>query len=175
MVSMTNTPTAILQTSPYLIRQRNFPDQNPKELGIELSKTYIEIAQRVNDRTIGLFATNFAIITGESWFLSGDVRKQQTLRIVFQIPAVPAGGVYSTNLPEIYTGISTRIFGVVQTDLPDERPVPYASTVTGDNIAVRLDQSTNPSTLQFAVGSGSPNVLSGLMTVEFLSNIDTNT
>ncbi len=73
------------QLSPYLPRQRHFPPESPDTLAKVMDKAYIEIASRVNERTIGVFAVNFSVVTGEQWFLNGQPQKQQTLRQVYAI------------------------------------------------------------------------------------------
>lgn len=64
----------------YLRTSRSFP-LDPMELSEELSKSYVDTAESINVRTIGIFPTNRPAITGESWFLTS--RKQQTLRQVY--------------------------------------------------------------------------------------------
>lgn len=72
--------TTNLQFTPYLPRQRNFPNDDVQALGVVLDKTYIEIASKVNERIIGIFAIGFPVVTGEQWFIQGQPQKQQTLR-----------------------------------------------------------------------------------------------
>lgn len=65
----------------YLRTSRNFTN-DIEELPKELGRTYLDIATAVNTRTIGLFPTNVAAITGESWFISKNQR-QQSFRQVY--------------------------------------------------------------------------------------------
>ena len=72
---------------PYLRSQRQFPTESPQALQVELDKTYIDISQAVNNRTVGLFAKGQKAITGEQWFLSGPMQKQQGQRQVYTFTA----------------------------------------------------------------------------------------
>lgn len=70
----------------YLRTSRNFPTDS-KLLAVELTKSYIDIANAVNNRTISLFSIGKPTITGESWFLATS-QKQQTLRQVYTFTSV---------------------------------------------------------------------------------------
>ena len=117
--------TTNLQFSPYLPRQRNFPTDNAQVLGVELDKTYIEIAQRVNERTIGLFSVNLPSITGENWYLQGQPRVNQTLRQVYQFGPIAPGT--ELDIPHGILNFTqfTKIYGTAITTAPDYRPLPY--------------------------------------------------
>lgn len=65
----------------YLRTSRDFPEEFGMLL-LELDKSYIDIANCINARTIGLFTTNKAAITGESWFFDKN-KRQQSLRQAF--------------------------------------------------------------------------------------------
>jgi hypothetical protein len=75
MASNVTNQIAFLRTS------RNYSDDLDKLIP-ELSKTYIDVANAVNSRTIGLFSVNVPSITGESWFINQNQR-QQSLRQVY--------------------------------------------------------------------------------------------
>ena len=62
-----------------------------------------------------------------------------------------------------------RLFGGVVTDIPDERPIPYSSATANANIETRLD--TVNSQIVIIVGAASPNVVSGFIVFEWLSNV----
>lgn len=155
------------QQSPYLPRQRNFPGASSDELSVEIDKTYIDIASRVNEKTIGLFGVSFQAITGEQWFLKGQPQKQQTIRQVFTFGAHAAGAPFS--IPYSINGLDqfTRIYGTCLTDFPDYRPIPYASTLLNANIDIRID--INTSSIVIFPEAASPNIVSGLVVIEWLS------
>ena len=75
------------QQSPYLRNQRSFPNDDIKRLSLEIDKTYIDIATKVNDRTIGVFGLLSQTITGEQWYLSGQSQNLNGLRKVFSFSA----------------------------------------------------------------------------------------
>jgi hypothetical protein len=154
--------TVNLQQSPYLPRQRNFPVDNAQVLGIELDKAYIEIAQRVNERTIGLFSVNLPSITGESWYLSGQPRKQQTLRQVYQVSStapIPHGIIFSQIM-----GFS-RLFGQF-TDGTN-----WYGLIAGSNVPIagQISFFLTPTNITFLVGAGAPALVSGFVVLEWLS------
>ncbi len=160
--------TVRLQTSPYLPRQRNFPNESPQVLGIELDKAYIDIASRVNERTIGLFAQGNQIITGENWFLNGQPKKQQTLRQVYPVTStnpIPHG----INLSQI-NGF-TRAYGQF-TDGTNWYGLFFAGSVA---IAGQLTFYLTDSQIVIVPGAGAPAVNSGLIVLEWLSTVATNT
>ncbi len=65
----------------YLATSREFPEEG-RELTVHLNKSYSDIANAVNARTIGIFPTNRSAITGESWFIFQN-KRQQSLRQVY--------------------------------------------------------------------------------------------
>lgn len=165
--------TVNIQQSPYLPRQRNFPIDNTQALGIELDKTYIEIAQRVNERTIGLFSANLPSITGESWYLIGQPRKQQTLRQVYSFGSISPGSSLTIPIGNISVTNFTRIYGTALTNAPDYRPIPFSAQVVTNNITVSVSLVTGLITIQN--GSTAPTINSGLIILEWLSSVATNT
>ena len=54
----------------FLRTTRNFPLDDPQQLSVEINRSYVDIANAVNTRTIGIFPTNMAAQGGESWFLT---------------------------------------------------------------------------------------------------------
>lgn len=158
-----------IQNSPYLPRQRNFPN-NIETLSVEIDKTYIDIASRVNEKTIGLFGVNFQVITGEDWFLQGQPRKQQTLRQVYAFGTIAPGA--SLTIPHNIRNIVqfTRIYGTCITSQPDYRPIPYSSIAANHNIDLRVDSTS----IVIANGGIAPTINSGLIILEWISDTATN-
>jgi hypothetical protein len=156
------------QQQPYLPNSRDFPVQSPTLLEPELVKSYIDIAQAVNVRTIGIFE-RLQIVTGERWFSADPtnaLRKRQTFRQVFTFGAIAAGG--SLAITHGITGIVafTKIVGTCVTDAPDYRPIPYASVAANANIDIRVTSTQ----IIISVGAGSPNLVSGIVILEYLLN-----
>lgn len=154
----------IINQVAYLQTSREFPE-DPKQLNYILNKSYIDTANAVNVRTIGIFPINRSAITGESWFVSKNQR-QQTLRQVYTFGAIAAGGVES--IPYTVSGFVqfTRIYGTCLTAQPDARPIPYASTAANANIDLRVDTVN----LRIIIRNGAvaPAIVSGLVVLEWL-------
>lgn len=154
-----------LQSFPYLPRQRNFPTDSAQVLGVELDKSYIDIAQRVNERIIGIFTVNIPSITGESWYVNGQPYKQQTMRQVYTFGAIASGAILLINY--VASGFTefSRIYGTCITDFPDNRPIPYAAITATAGIEVRV---TNNRIVIFN-GPTAPNIISGKIVLEWLT------
>jgi hypothetical protein len=148
----------------YLRTTREFPEEL-HQLTIEVNKTYVDIANTVNVRTIGLFPVNRPAQTGESWHFTSD--RHSGIRQVFAFGAIAAGG--TLNIPYKITGFNRliRLFGTVITDAPDQRPIPYSSVTANANIETLLD--TVNSQIVIKVGAASPNVVSGFIVFEWIS------
>ena len=127
----------VINQMPFLRTSRNFPEDQ-KLLLVQINKAYVDTANCVNDRTIGLYPTNFPAITGNQFFLSGNL-KQQTLRQVYQF----------TSAGNIAHGINTSTFGGfiliigTFTDGSVWYPLPYVdSTAANNQVSIQVT-STN--------------------------------
>lgn len=76
-------PTNQFQQSPYMREQRKFPTDDLKALSFQVDTSYTDIARNVNQRTIGNYAINFSLVTGEKYYLAGSSLPQQVLRQVY--------------------------------------------------------------------------------------------
>ncbi len=153
--------TNISNTVAYLRTSRSFTEE-PKALCRDISKAYIDIANAINVRTIGIFSTNKASITGESWYLTSS--KQQSLRQIYTFTA--AGNVpHNLNFDEIdqFTKPSgsftdgTKYYGAI-----------YASDVA---IAGQVSFYLTPTDIVILVGVGSPVIVKGIIILEWLSDV----
>jgi hypothetical protein len=131
---------------------------------IEMSKTYIDIANAVNNRTIGLFPTDVSAITGETWFVSSNQR-QQGLRQVYAFGAIVPGAGLSINHGITNFSQFIRIWGTCSTNLPDYRPIPYASVAANANIDLRVTSTQ----IIISNSSAAPAIISGLIILEWIS------
>lgn len=156
--------TNIVNTMPYLRTSREYPYEDAHQLSVEVNKTYVDVANAVNQRTIGLFPVNNPAITGESFYLTNQ--RQQTLRQVYPFGAITAGS--TLNIPINVKGVTqySRIYGTCITSVPDNRPIPYASVVANGNI----DLSVTTSNIVIVAGSGGPNIVSGIIILEWITN-----
>lgn len=152
--------TTQTQKSPYLRAQRLFPPDDLRALANENDHAYIDIANKVNERVIGIFAVNNPIVTGESWFITGQ--KQQSLRQVFTFTA--AGAItHGINFASI-TGF-TRGFGSY-TDGTNWYGVIFGTSVA---IAGEVSFYITPTTIVVLLGAGAPAITRGILVVEWLS------
>lgn len=152
-----------IQKSPYLREQRQFPNNDVRQLGNQVDHAYIDIASKVNARTIGLYAVNFPIVTGESWYLSGQINRQQTLRQVYTFTSAGniAHGINFATLTNF-----TRIYGTFY-DGTTYYPLPYVDTTAANNQVSVVVNATN---IVITAGGGSPpTITSGIVVLEWLS------
>lgn len=144
----------------YLRVQRNFPE-DIKQLTIEMDKAYVDIANAVNSRVIGLFATNLPTITGEAWFLTSQ--RRQTLRKVFTFTStanIPHGLSFSPNFS------ITAMYGQY-TDGTN-----WYGLIAGTSVAVAgiIQFYLTPTNIVFNSGAGSPALTRGIIVVEYLED-----
>lgn len=152
----------IFNQVPYLRVQRTFPS-DAQGLSVELDKSYIDIAQNVNKRTIGIFATVRAVITGESWYIANKTSPQQTLRQVYQFTA--AGNIaHGLTLSQL-AGF-TKIYGTF-TDGTNWYPLPYVDVVAANN---QVNVIVTPTNITITAGGGAPPAItSGFVVLEWLT------
>lgn len=161
----------IVNTVAYLPTSREFPEDS-SNLVVELNKSYLEIAQAVNSRIIGIFSINRPAINGEEWFITS--RKQQGLRQVYTVPS----GITTGSTIDIGFKISTiaqfspRSYGVF-TDGTD-----WYGLIFGSNVAIAGQISfflhVNPAStvsdqIVFEVGVGAPTITTGTIILEWLA------
>lgn len=156
-------PTINIQTSPYLREQRQFPFDDLRETANQIDHAYIDIAQKVNARTIGLFSVGFSTATGESWYLTGQPNRQQTLRQVYTFSA--AGNIaHGINFGTLTT--FTRVYGVFF-DGSIYYPLPYVDVVSATN---QVNVVVNGTNIVISAGGGvPPTIVSGYVILEWLS------
>lgn len=152
-----------IQKTPYIQTQRNFPDDTTENLSSQVDIAYIDIAQKINDRIIGQFASGFDSMTGEKWFLNGQPTPQQTLRKLFQVTTATSypHGIDTTKIQGF-----TKIYGV-GTDGTIWFPLPYVSaTDVTDQIQIQVTATD----IVITAGAGAPPVMSsGFVVLEWLA------
>lgn len=147
-----------IQTTPYLETTRKFT-QDPVLLENVLSKTYVDTANAVNARVIGIFELSPSI-TGEKWFSNNPSNiqtKRQTQRIVYQF----TGSTFNHGL----TGVTayTRIYGTF-TDGTYWYPLPYVDPTAANQIGVKVSATQ----VVITAGGSAPTVSSGFVVLEYL-------
>lgn len=151
-----------VQLSPYLRDQRSFPLKDVKDLSNQVDQAYIDIASKVNARTIGLFANRYQVITGESWYLDGSSQKQQTLRQVYTFTSTTA---IDHGIPVAQISGFTKMYGTY-TDGTN-----WYGLIAGSNVAIagQISFYITPTQIVFVVGGGSPTLTKGTIVLEWLS------
>jgi len=156
----------------YLITTRNFPEE-AKELSVELSRTYIDIANAVNNRTIGLFPTTRPAISGNSYFISNNQRNQSQ-RQVFTFTS-------TANIahPIIYS--QSPYIGAMYGQYTDSATKNWYGLIAGTTVAIAgqisfyltpNDPMTGtPGNIVFVLGAGAPPLTKGIIVLEWLSNV----
>ncbi len=148
----------------YLRTSREFPEEIDK-LTVELDKCYMDIANTINNRIIGIFPTKRPAINGEGWFLAG--RKQQGLRQVytFTTTAVIPHGLKLDQLDRF-----TRCFGAY-TDRPPG--LNWYGLIFGSNVVIpgQISFYIDPTNIVFLVGAGAPAVVKGQVVLEWISEV----
>jgi len=163
--------TNIQNQTPYLRTSRNFPLNDPTQLSTEINKAYVDIANNVNARTIGIFPTNKPIVTGESWYVTNNQR-QQSLRQIYAFTTnadIDIGFKLSTiesiskNSYGSFTN-GTSWFGVIYaSDVAIPGQLSFFVTVNAGN--------PNSDVIRFMTGAGAPTITSGIIDLEWLSSV----
>lgn len=153
----------------FLRTSREFPE-DLHQIAVETNKAYIDTANAVNARTIGIFPTNRPAITGDSYFLNNQ--RQQTLRQVYTFGAIAAGT--ELDIPTNITSLVqfTRIYGTVITNAVDYRPLPYVDPITlTTGMALLVGTVAGKQQIRIVLGATAQPVTSGLVVLEWLSAI----
>ncbi len=156
-----------INSVPYLRTTRNFPEE-PKQLTVEVNRAYVDTANAVNLRTIGIFTKNVPSLTGESWFLNGNQR-QQSFRQVYTFT-----GNSDINIGFKLSGISqiTQIRGIYTNGTSFFGLISGTSVNIAGQILIYVTVNSGSATsdvIKFVVGAGSPSLVSGTIVLEWLS------
>ena len=152
----------IVNQDPYLRTDRSFP-QDVENLSDEVDKAYIDLANAVNSRTIGVYSKNRPSVTGDQWFLTPE--KKQTLRQIYT-PTSTLSIPHGINLRRINYRISS-----MSGTFTDGTNV--YSFLAGTNVAVAglISFYLDPTDIVFLTGAGAPSITDGLIVIEWLSEI----
>lgn len=164
--------SSVVNQVAYLITTRNFPEE-AKELSVELGRTYIDIANAVNNRTIGLFPTSRPAITGNGYFLTSN-QKQQSQRQVFTFTTTAniAHPIIYSQTPYIgamygqYTDSATKNWYGLIAGTTEEIPGQISFYLTPNNPITGV-----PGNIVFVLGAGAPPLTKGIIVLEWLSNV----
>jgi hypothetical protein len=148
----------IINKGSFLRGQRLFP-QDPQALSVELDRSYVDIAAKVNDKTIGFFPADRPALTGEKWAIAGV-----TYSGFRQIYPFSAYGSIALNLNTEFIKSFTRIYGVLVSG-NTWYPLPYVDTVLVTNqVSVRVTTTH----IILTGGAGAPATPSGYVVLEWI-------
>lgn len=154
----------ITNTMPYLRTSRSFPE-DMHEMSIEMNKAYIDIANAVNNRTIGIFTTVNPSATGDNWFINKG-QKQQSLRQVYLFDGT-TGATLAHGLKWASIQSFTRVYGEF-TDGTN-----WYGLISGSNVAIagQVVVYIDPTNINFLIDAGAPTITRGHVVLEWLSNV----
>lgn len=152
--------TNVVNTVAYLRTSREFPEEL-KQLTVEVNKAYLDTAQAVNARTIGIYPVNQPAITGNSYFTRNNQR-QQTLRqvYVFNSTAAINHGVRVISKTQFINCFGTY------TDNTNSYGLVYGTSTATPGLITFYMTSTQ---IIFVLGAGAPALSSGVIVLEWLS------
>ena len=164
---MTATTDTTLLATPYLREQRAFPYEEVKDLSRQVDQAYIDIANKVNKRVIGTYAQGFMAVTGESWFLAGTNKRQQTLRQIY--PFTVSGAI--TNIPHGIPANDIVMFTMIYGTATDETnwyPLPYVASA--GTVANQISVVVGPVYIIVTKGASAPAITTGNIVLEWMTN-----
>lgn len=152
--------STVLNKSPYMRTSRAFPEEI-QSLAVEINRTYIEIASKMNDRTIGLFPIAKPAITGENWYITRD-RRQQSLRQIYPFTT-------TTSIPHGLNFANISQFTKPSGEWTDGTN--WYGIIHGSNVAIpgQISFFIDPVNIVILVGAGAPALTSGAIVLEWLS------
>jgi len=154
--------------APFLITSREFPEEDAKKLSLVLNRSYVDISNAVNARTISIFPEDRPILTGEKWYLGGNIQ-YQSFRQVYSFTStadIPIGFKFNrlssfSRMSGTYTD-GTSWFGLV----------PATSVAVAGVISFYVGVGTATSdSIKFLTGAGAPALTSGTIVLEWLSRV----
>lgn len=157
------TPNSQISRAPFLRTSRNFPEES-QPLAVETNKSYVDIANAVNARVIGLFASGNSTVTGEAWFMNQNKnQKQQSLRQLYEFTTLTP---ITHNIPS-FEEISPSCRGSY-TDGTNWYGLPFGTSVAVAGLITFYVTSTQ---IIFNSGAGAPALTSGMIVLEWLSQV----
>lgn len=155
--------TSTINTAPYLRTIRKFPE-DAKLLATELTRGWIETANCVNQRVIGLLSSSNPTVTGTTYYLSGSNKKQQSLQQIYAFDdlhlSINHGIAANTYILPIFISKASFTDGTLS----------YGLAQTYPPLAGQVSASVSSTQILIAKGAGAPAITSGLIILEWLCN-----
>jgi hypothetical protein len=157
------TPNNQISRAPFLRTSRTFPEES-QPLAVETNKSYVDIANAVNARVIGLFTSGNTTVTGEAWFMNQNKnQKQQSLRQLYEFTTTAPITHNISSFEEISP--STR---GSYTDGTNWYGLPFGTSVA---VAGLITFYVTATQILFNTGAGAPALISGMIVLEWLSQV----
>lgn len=153
--------TNVINNVAFLRTSREYPE-DLRQLTVEVNKSYVDIANAVNSRTIGLFPTTRPAITGDTWFLTGNQR-QQTLRQVYTFTSTASINHGITN---VIPGQFIDCYGSY-TDGTNTMGILFGNS--GGTIPNNISFYVTATQIVFQVDAGAATLTSGTVVLTWLS------
>jgi hypothetical protein len=149
----------VVNQTAFLRTAKEFPEEL-HQLSVEVSRSYLDIANAVNNRTISIYPTNRPALTGNSYFLT--TAKQQTFRQIYTFTGTTA---LNHNIQNVVPGQFINCFGSY-TDGTNTYGLFFSTSVA---IAGAITFYVTSTQITFLVGGGAPALTSGTIVLEWLS------
>jgi hypothetical protein len=150
----------IINQMPFLRTSREFPT----DLAIlcdQVQKAYVDTANCMNQRIIGLFPTLRPAITGQSFFLAQNIRRQ----LLVQVYEFTSTAAIPHNITDVEAGQFIRCEGSYA-DGTNTYGLFFASSVA---IAGQITFYVTATQIVFSVGAGAPALTSGKIILQWLT------
>ena len=152
----------IINNVPYLRTQRTFPEEL-HELCVQLDKSYIDTANAINARTIGLYPTNKAAATGETFFLG--TKKQQALRKAFTLTSTSAAIDHGIDVEQL-----DRFSNCWGTYTDGNKWYGFIFGNVGTTIAGQISFDITATQIEFGIDAGAPTLTEGLIVLSWIAD-----
>jgi len=130
-------------------------------LSVEMNKSYVDVANAVNSRTIGIYTVNRPVVNGEAWFITQG-QKQQAFRQIYTITSATSFN-HGLNFQNIERFTVIRGIGF---DGTNYYPIPFVSPVA---VNANMGLYVSPTQVVITTGAGSPALTQGTIILEWLS------
>lgn len=151
----------IINTSPYMDNQRKFPT-DAELLSREVDRAYVESAQAINERTIGLYPRNRPAVTGNSWYFTSQ--RKQSLRQLYQIDSF-------SNKPHMIDYATVEYFAGCFGSYTDGTNWYGMQFMTNNTIASQVTFYLDDTNIIFNVDGSEPAITKGIIVLEWIINI----
>ena len=137
---------------------RFFPDKDPKQLSLELNKSYTDIAIQVNNKTSGIYSSSVTS-SGEVWEINGE--KKFTLR---QVIFFHSAGSFPH---EALFDKITKSYGTFADSAGTWYPLLHTSIMALDE-QTTYSIGANTITIVQGAGAGIPAIVNGHLVFEWI-------